>query len=83
MDCCNRLAEIEARLAARGVIDNDTRWLLDQVRSWQNWAGRVVEYGGLVDKLRANQPNIVCSDARVKDVVSGYERLFQASSFGN
>jgi hypothetical protein len=79
MSCCNRLAEIESRLTQRDKIDEDTRWLLEQVRSWQNWAGRVVEYGGLIDLLRSEK----YANVNIHKVIIGYDELFCSGAFGH
>lgn len=79
MGCCGQVDELRARLAAKGgEIDPDMKWLLEQVTGWQTWAGRVVEFGGLVQNLRA----LESSDSRIAVVLQAYEHLFNADAFG-
>lgn len=64
---CQRIKGIEAELSAGFHASNaDVAWLIGQVRSWQKFAKRVVDFG---DAVRQAHPTA--------DVVSqGYENLF-------
>jgi len=51
-DCpdCGRLQEIEDRLKAGVLHTEDTKWMIAQIRNYQQWAVKVID---LIDPIHA------------------------------
>lgn len=70
MQVCARLKRIEEMMSGpegQAFMD-DSEWMIAQIRSWQAFAKRVVDYG---DVLRRPQVS-------VEDLTKEYEKLFAA-----
>lgn len=84
---CQRLRMIEARLAAPdyGAQDaDDARWMLGQIRGWQAFGKRVVDFGGLIDRLRiAKTDSSALSASVISDAIAGYEAVFHGDREGS
>ena len=72
---CARLNNIEALARANeNPPATDILWMVEQMRGWQKFAERVVDFGDHIGQLRT----VSVSNPRVADdILTGYEGLFK------
>ena len=72
---CARLKNIEALIEAGEMSHvSDITWMVQQLRGWQKFAKRVVDYGDRIGRLRT----VTVSDPQVaSDILDGYDQLFK------